>query len=103
GGGGGEVGGGGMGVGGGGGGMCEGGAWRTDAVRAALAGQGVEIDGRGAQGFRLTSDSPIRINGREYPAIIDVVRTGEGLAIVNVTCLGGVVDAVDATRRTRTG
>jgi stage II sporulation protein D len=64
--------------------MCQGRAWRTDAVRAALTGQGVEIDGRGAQGFRLTSDSPIRINGREYPAIIEVVRTGEGLAIVNV-------------------
>jgi stage II sporulation protein D len=63
---------------------CQGRVWRTDAVKAALTGQGVEIDGRGAQGFRLTSDSPIRINGREYPAIIEVVKTGEGLAIVNV-------------------
>jgi stage II sporulation protein D len=63
---------------------CQGRAWRTDAVRAALNGPGVEIDGRGAPGFRLTSDSPIRINGREYPAVIEVVRSGEGLAIVNV-------------------
>src|SRR4029453_935549 len=63
---------------------CQGRVWRTDAVKAARTGQGVEIDGRGAQGFRLTSDSPIRINGREYPAIIEVVKTGEGLAIVNV-------------------
>ena len=63
---------------------CQGRAWRTDAVRAALNSQGVEIDGRGAQGFRLTSDSPFRVIGREYPAIIEVVRNGEGLAIVNV-------------------
>jgi len=63
---------------------CQGRVWRTDAVKAALTGQGVEIDGRGAQGFRLASDSPVRINGREYPAVIEVVRSGEGLAIVNV-------------------
>ena len=63
---------------------CQGRAWRTDAVRAALNGPAVEIDGRGASGFRLTSDVPIRINGREYPAVIEVVRSGEGLAIVNV-------------------
>jgi stage II sporulation protein D len=63
---------------------CQGRAWRTDAVRAALNGPAVEIDGRGAPAFRLTSDVPIRINGREYPAVIEVVRSGEGLAIVNV-------------------
>jgi stage II sporulation protein D len=64
--------------------MCQGRAWRTDAVRAAMTSQGVEIDGRGAQGFRLNSDSPIRVNGRDYPAVIEVVKTGDGLAIVNV-------------------
>lgn len=63
---------------------CQGRAWRTDAVKAALSSQGVEIDGRGAPGFRLASDSPIRINGREYPAIIEVVKNGAGLAVVNV-------------------
>ena len=58
-------------------------AWRADAVRAIASSQGVEIDGRSAPGFRLTSDSPIRLNGREYPATLEVVRNGEGLAIVN--------------------
>src|SRR4029453_7694255 len=57
---------------------CRGRVWRTD------AGRGVETEGRGAPGFRLASESPIRINGRESPAIIEVVRSGEGLAIVNV-------------------
>jgi hypothetical protein len=28
---------------------------------------GVEIDGRVAPAFRLVSDAPIRINGRDYP------------------------------------
>ena len=58
-------------------------SWRADGVRAVATGQGVEIDGRAAPGFRLTSDSPIRLNGREYPAALEVVRTGETLAIVN--------------------
>jgi len=62
---------------------CPGRSWRTDAVRAVPSGQGVEIDGRSAPGFRLTSDNPIRTNGREYPAGLEVVRNGEGLAIVN--------------------
>jgi stage II sporulation protein D len=64
--------------------MCQGRAWRTDAVRAVLNSQGVEIDGRGAPGFRLTSGSPIRVNGREYPAVLEVVKNGESLAVVNV-------------------
>src|SRR3989475_5319949 len=58
-------------------------SWRADGVRAVATSQGVEIDGRSASGFRLTSDSPIRLNGREYPAALEVVRTGETLAIVN--------------------
>ena len=45
-------------------------SWRADGVRAVATGQGVEIDGRAAPGFRLTSDSPIRLNGREYPAAL---------------------------------
>ena len=56
---------------------------RTDTVRAAAGGQGVEIGSRSASGFRLTSDAPIRMNGREYPATLEIVRNGEGLAIVN--------------------
>jgi len=62
---------------------CSGRAWRADAVRAVPNSQGVEIDGQWAPGFRLTSDSPIRINGREYPAAVEVVRNGEGLTVVN--------------------
>jgi stage II sporulation protein D len=56
---------------------------RTDAVRAAAGGQGVEIGSRSASAYRLTSDAPIRMNGREYPATLEIVRNGEGLAIVN--------------------
>lgn len=56
---------------------------RTDTVRAAAGGQGVEIGSRSASGYRLTSDAPIRMNGREYPATLEIVRNGEGLAIVN--------------------
>ena len=62
---------------------CPRGVWRTDTVRAVVNGQGVEIDRRSAAAFRLTSDTPIRMNGREYPATLEIVRYGEGLAIVN--------------------
>jgi stage II sporulation protein D (peptidoglycan lytic transglycosylase) len=66
---------------------CPGRMWRTDAVRVVPSPQGVEIEGRLAPGFRLTSDNPIRVNGRDYPAVLDVVRNGEGLAVVNVLSL----------------
>ena len=66
------------------GGCCTaGGAWRTDVVRAVANGQGVEIDGRRASGFRLTSERPIQLNGREYPAALEVLKNGDGLAVVN--------------------
>lgn len=58
-------------------------SWRADAVKAVVSGGAVEIDGRLAPGFRLTSDAPIRLAGREYPAALEVIRNGEGLAIVN--------------------
>src|SRR5207249_2368433 len=58
-------------------------AWRTGVVRAVAAGPSVEIDGRRARGFRLTSERPIQLNGREYPAALEVVKNGEGLAVVN--------------------
>jgi stage II sporulation protein D len=58
-------------------------AWRTAAVRAIASGAAVEIDGRAAPAFRLISSAPIRLAGREYPATIEVIRNGEGLAIVN--------------------
>ena len=63
---------------------CPGGpSWRTDVVRAAAVGTAVEIDGRPAPGFRLASDRPLRINGREYAPPFEVVRNGGGLAVVN--------------------
>jgi stage II sporulation protein D len=58
-------------------------AWRTAAVRATASGATVEIDGRAAPAFRLISSAPIRLAGREYPATLEVIRNGEGLAIVN--------------------
>jgi stage II sporulation protein D len=66
------------------GGCCpSGGAWRTDVVRAVAAGQSVEIDGRRASGFRLTSERLIRVSGRDYPAALEVVPTGDGVTVVN--------------------
>lgn len=58
-------------------------AWKTGLVRAGVVNGGIEIDGRHASGFRLTSERPIKLNGREYPAPLDLVRTGEGMAVVN--------------------
>jgi stage II sporulation protein D len=57
--------------------------WRTDVVRAAAAGAALEVDGRRGVAFRLRSERPIRLNGREYPATLEIVRSGEGLAVVN--------------------
>jgi stage II sporulation protein D len=56
---------------------------RAAVVRAAASGAGVEIDGVRAGGFRLRSEHPIRLNGREYPAPLEISRAGEGLAVVN--------------------
>lgn len=69
-------------------------AWRADVVRAAVNGQGVEIEGRRAAGFRLTSASPIRMNGREYPAALELVKNGDGMTIVNELLLEDYVVGV---------
>jgi stage II sporulation protein D len=62
---------------------CPGSSRRATLVRATVGGDGVEIDGARASGFRLRSDLPIRLNGREYTPPLEVVRNGEGLAVVN--------------------
>jgi stage II sporulation protein D len=62
---------------------CGAGPRRVTAVRAIATGEGVEIDGIRAGGFRLRSDRPIVLNGREYPAPLDIVKNGDGLAVVN--------------------
>ncbi|HEX9822222.1 MAG TPA: SpoIID/LytB domain-containing protein [Methylomirabilota bacterium] len=56
---------------------------RAAVVRATLGGDAVEIDGVRAGAFRLRSDLPIRLNGREYPAPLDILKNGDGLAVVN--------------------
>jgi stage II sporulation protein D len=57
--------------------------WRTSLVRAAAAGSAVDVDGRRGAAFRLRSERPIRINGREYSSPVEIVRSGDGVAIVN--------------------
>jgi stage II sporulation protein D len=52
-------------------------------VRASVTADGVEVDGARAAGFRVRSDRPITLNGRDYVGPIDVVKSGEALAVVN--------------------
>ena len=58
-------------------------ARRVPVVRAVVAADGIEIDGARASGFRLRSELPIRLNGREYTAPLDLVKIADGLAVVN--------------------
>jgi stage II sporulation protein D len=69
-------------------------AWRADVVRATAAGGTLEIDGRRAPAFRLRSEHAIRLNGREYPAPLEIVRSGDGLAVVNELPLDDYVAGV---------
>jgi stage II sporulation protein D len=59
------------------------GRFRTDIVRAVANETTIDVDGRRAASFRLRSDRPIRLNGREYSGEFELVRTGQGLAVVN--------------------
>jgi stage II sporulation protein D len=56
---------------------------RVDAVRAVPVGSVIEVDGRQATSFRVRSDRPIKLNGREYGDTLDLVRNGDGIAVVN--------------------
>jgi stage II sporulation protein D len=56
---------------------------RTSVVRAVAVFGAVEIEGRRAPVFRLRSDRPIRLNGREYASPLEIVRSGDGVAVVN--------------------
>jgi stage II sporulation protein D len=62
---------------------CPRGAWRGELVRAVAARGGVEINGARAAGFRLRSERTIRLNGREYAGVLEVIATGTGVALVN--------------------
>jgi stage II sporulation protein D len=57
-------------------------AGRGEALRVVPGGAGLEIAGRRAAGLRLTGGS-IRLGGREYGGAIDLVRNGDGVAVVN--------------------
>jgi stage II sporulation protein D len=59
------------------------GRWRTDVVRAVANGAGIEIDGRRASAFRIRSERPIRLNGREYAGELELVRSAQGLSVIN--------------------
>jgi stage II sporulation protein D len=56
---------------------------RASTVRATLSGDAVEVDAVRAIGFRLRSERPIALNGREYPAPLEILRAGDGLVVVN--------------------
>jgi stage II sporulation protein D len=56
---------------------------RVATVRATAVADGVEIDGARAGGFRLRSERPLALNGREYASPLDLVKNGDGLAVVS--------------------
>ena len=58
-------------------------AWRAEAVRAIPVVGGIDIGGRRAAAFRLRSERPIRLNGRDYSGALEIVRGADGLAVVN--------------------
>jgi len=64
--------------------VCAARSWRADVVRASVIAGAVEVAGRRAAAFLLTSDRPIRLNGREYAGRLDLLRNGDGaLTVVN--------------------
>jgi stage II sporulation protein D len=62
---------------------CAAQAWRTDVVRVQALTEGLDADGRRAETFRLASEHPIRLNGREYSPPLQLVRLADGVAVVN--------------------
>lgn len=67
---------------------------RVDAVRAVPVGAGIDLDGRQATTVRVRSDRPIRMNGREYGDTLELVRNGDGIAVVNELSLDDYVVGV---------
>lgn len=63
---------------------CPASGWRTARVRAVpAAGGAVDLGGRRAVAFRLRSAQPLRVNGRPYPATLEILRAGDTLLAVN--------------------
>jgi len=56
---------------------------RVEALRAVPAGSMIEVDGRQATSFRVRSERPIKMNGRDYGDTLELVRNGDGIAVVN--------------------
>jgi len=56
---------------------------RVEAVRAVPARSMIEVDGRQATSFRVRSERPIKMNGRDYGDTLELVRNGDGIAVVN--------------------
>lgn len=69
-------------------------SWRADVVRAVWRAGAIEIDGRRGLAFRLRSDRPIRVNGRDYSAALELVRNGDGMAVVDELSLEEYVAGV---------
>lgn len=55
-----------------------------DVLRALARGSGVEVDGRSyVVGARIDAEQPLRLNGRDYGGSIEILRSGDGLVVVN--------------------
>ena len=67
---------------------------RVDTIRAVPAGGLIAIDGRRAASFRIRSERPVWMNGREYGDTLDLVRNGDGIAVVNELALDDYVAGV---------
>jgi stage II sporulation protein D len=54
-------------------------------VRVSLTNSGVEVEGRRFPAVRLSpaSGPGLKLNGREYPGILDVLKNGDSLSVVN--------------------
>jgi stage II sporulation protein D len=54
-------------------------------LRASLKNGGLEVSGRRVDGLRLApaDTGSLRVNGREYPGALEIIRSGEALVVVN--------------------
>ena len=60
-------------------------AGRPATVRVALRNGGLDVEGRRVAGARLlpAGAGALRLNGREYPGSLEILRNGDGLVVVN--------------------
>jgi stage II sporulation protein D len=57
---------------------------RVDVLRAVSTPRGVDVDGVAfGRGARLEGAQGIRLNGREYPGALEILKNGDGLLVVN--------------------